>query len=548
MSEYRSRKVKLWCELDGVEMEIVRFGADYRLNSIPSGSVQLALGRRADTLAPHPIHSMIKRLRNKKPIKVWGQFTSGGSFNFGPLNAEDPPDGETALLFDGYTTGPGYERGTSAASYTIGIEGWLADLAYSSAISKSLHPSSPSDLVFPAVMRAPTPETAAGAQALGGMTGAVTAALFSNPQFYDDLWSNGLKLWFQALANQDHLAALGSPLAVTGSLGPNGPNTQALKALSRMNLGDMGSPALKLDLGGASASRLHIARNIQKELSRQTLETAAAQTMWDALIGMAGSFMFAVSPGIEKAAVVPLNPVLRKHYKTIYANEYDGGSLSGDMPRVLRAVGLFGSMRTEGNSTPGGSDQPDFRQIGIGGWYEPAGAADGLVLLRTIPGWLNGPAAELFLQPWIGRNALLFPTAAAPNAPAGGPPPSTWSSVLAGMNDVINQFARSVYAGEVLKYRSGTLSGKFRTDIAPGSIIRLETAAEKFVGPADELGQFLFATVTQVSLFADAEASRAVTTLGLAHHRAEDENTADATSMDRHPLYATSWSGGSLRK
>lgn len=542
---FLGRKLKLWAVVDGTEMDVVRFGADYQLNTIPTGSIQLALGRRMDTLDPHPIHAKVKTLRNKKPVQVFAQFTAHGRQGDPPANAEDPADGETVLVFDGYTTGPGYERMTAGAGYSIGMEGWLADLNYSSAISKASHPSNPADLAFPTVMRLLDANLAPSAQAGGGITAQSMASVFLGPAATADFWTNGMKKWFEALAGTDHLATIGG--LAGQAIGNSGGNNQALAALARMLTGSLGSPALAFDLSGAGAAQIHIARKITTTLAEMTLETVAGSTMWDNLIAMANDFMFAVVPGVEKAAVVPYNPVLRDPYKTIFATEYDAIQLAGDMPRILRAVGLFGSKAMDGGPPTVGGPVP-YKELGIGGWFEPNGSNGGQVILRQAPGWLDGVAPEIFMENRTRPVDLVVPTGPNPAVPAGAPPMPPPVDVLRGLNPVINRFAQAVYALEVLKFRRGSLTGKFRLDIAPGSAVRVETAAERFIGEKDEFGQELYATVTGVSLFADSEAQKASTTFALAHHRAPDENTAEATSMARHPLYSTLWKGGPLRK
>lgn len=551
---FLGRKLRLWAVVDGTEMEVAQFGADYQLNTIPTGSIQLPLGRRVGDLRPHPVHSAVKRLRNKKPVQVFAEFKAHGAQGNPPGNAEDPPDGQAVLVFDGYTTGPGYERMTAGAGYSIGMEGWLADLNFSSALSKASHPTNPADLAFPTVLRLLTPSSAASVGASGGLTGDSLAGVFLGPAAAADFWANGMKKWFEALAAQDHLAELGGPVAqALGALGGGlagagggGRNDQALAALARMTTGSLGSPALAFDLSGAGAAQIHIVRNITTQLAAMTLESVASTTMWDNLIGMANEFMFAVAPGVERAAVVPYNPVLRDPYKTIFASEYDDIKLSGDMPRVLRAVGLFGSRMMDGGPPVQGDPVP-YKEIGIGGWYEPAGGAGGQVILRQAPGWLAGLAPEVYLQSRSKPTDLVVPTGPDPKAPAAAPQPAP-ADVFKGLNQVVNRFAQAAYATEVLKFRSGTLVGKFRTDVAPGSVVKVETAGERFVGPDDQFGQELYAAVTRVSLFADGEGQKASTTFGLAHHRAPDENTSEATSMSRHPLYATTWKGGPLRK
>lgn len=545
MSFFRGRKFQLRAVVDQTEMEIIQFGADFELNTIPQGQIVLGLGRDADTLKAHPIHSKINSLRLKKPVQVYCKALPHGQDLPAPGNGpsdEDPPDNEEVLLFDGYTTGGAYQRGTAGAGYSISMEGWLADLAYSSAISKALHPASPAQLAFPAALQLVTPESGAATAASSNLTGASLASTVLSVGVGGDLWKEGIKKWFELLCAQDHLATQGS--LIGQQVGSSGPNSAALNALKRMDTGELRSPGLKIELGGAGAAMQQIDRNIKRIIAEETLESVAGHTLWDNLINLGSNFMFVVVPGVERAAVVPFLPILREPYKTIYANEYDDGQLSGAMPRVLRAVGLFGSKEWAGGPPIVGGDAA-YKEIGIGGIYEAPGTAGGLVLLKQAPLWLAGVAPEVYLENAPGPPVV--PAAPAPGVPGGvpGPPPK---DVMKGLNDAINKFAQAMYGMEVLKYRQGTMSGKFRTDIAPGSVVRIETAGEKFIGADDQFGQEMFACVTRVSLFVSSEGQKASTTFALAHCRGKDENNADQTSMAAHPLYSTKWIGGPLRK
>jgi len=543
MSFFRGRKFQLRAVIEQQELEIIQFGADFELNTIPQGQIVLGLGRDAQTLKAHPIHSMINKLRLKKPVQVYCKAIPHGQDLPAPGNgpsAEDPPDNQQVLLFDGYTTGGAYQRSTAGAGYSISMEGWLADLAYSSAISKALHPASPAQLAFPAAIQLVTPESGAATAASSNLTAASLASTVLNVAVGGDLWKEGIKKWFEMLCEQDHLISQGS--LVGRQVGSSGPNAVAKNALARMDTGELLSPGLKIELGGAGAAMQHIDKNIKRIIAEETLENVAGHTLWDNLINLGSNFMFAVVPGVERAAVVPFLPILREPYKTIYANEYDDVQLSGAMPRILRAVGLFGNKEWAGG--PPIEASTAYKEIGIGGIYEAPDTKGGLVLLKQAPMWLAGIAPEVYLEGAVGPPVV--PVAAAPGVPGGGRAPV--GDVLKGLNGAINKFAQAMYAMEVIKYRQGTLAGKFRTDIAPGSVVRVETAGEKFIGADDQFGQELFACVTRVSLFLTSEGQKASTTFALAHCRGKDENNADQTSMATHPLYSTKWNGGPLRK
>jgi hypothetical protein len=100
-----------------------------------------------------------------------------------------------------------------------------------------------------------------------------------------------------------------------------------------------------------------------------------------------------------------------------------------------------------------------------------------------------------------------------------------------------------------LKGRIGEVSGKLRFDIAPGSSVRVETGRAKNIPAADDqLAQNMYATVMQVSYLVNAEAGQAGTAFTLAHVRTESENKADATSVEKPPMYKRAWRGAPMIK
>jgi hypothetical protein len=85
------------------------------------------------------------------------------------------------------------------------------------------------------------------------------------------------------------------------------------------------------------------------------------------------------------------------------------------------------------------------------------------------------------------------------------------------------------------------MSGKLRFDIAPGSVVAIETA------PTDREAQdILFATVTQVAFAIDAERAAAGTSFTLAHIRTSAENEDPTLTSVRSPLYKAIWKGAPL--
>ena len=103
-------------------------------------------------------------------------------------------------------------------------------------------------------------------------------------------------------------------------------------------------------------------------------------------------------------------------------------------------------------------------------------------------------------------------------------------------------FAEHWFKNEVLSQRYGEVSGKFRLDIAPGSIIKILTPDDAI----EKNEQPMFASVTQVSIVINAEQHAAGTTFILSNLRSDEENKNEIYTSDTPPLYEEGWSGCDL--
>ena len=102
-----------------------------------------------------------------------------------------------------------------------------------------------------------------------------------------------------------------------------------------------------------------------------------------------------------------------------------------------------------------------------------------------------------------------------------------------------------------MQLRYGELSGILRFDIAPGSILKIDTptAENRLTGIGKN---FVVATVTSVSFVIDSERGIAGTSFGLGHIRQPNEETKEKFTTAGPPMYSknpaapTAWYGGPL--
>lgn len=547
---YSYAQVSLWAVIAGTELPVVRFVSDFEINAIPRATVVIALGRDAGrTQAASPIHSILDRLTVRQPVQVYASFTGRASAIPPAMTVEDPklPLGPF-LVFEGYTTGFGDQRSTTSANYTLELVHWLVDLASSSALSAAAQPSIPADLAFPNALRVFTPDTVAGRTAGGGLCGTSLSSLVIRADTVDDLWGNGILPWFRLLASTDHLAdgATGGEFGRLFGTKTAGPNAAALAALDRMVPKTKKMPPLKFRTLPDGALADAIARNIKDEIVQTSFDSLLGQTLWDHLVTMSASYLFAIVPCISTALVVPWLPTLRTPWSICRAADVTERSLAGDMPQLIRGVALTaGKSYDAGAALPAdrAGDPPGgvYRTLGVGAYLN---GDKGVVIIREAPTWLAGVPVQVYMNP-IETIDQVRNTPAAPTAGPTSTRPTPGDD-LSRMSPSLTAFARTLYGLEVLKFRTGTVYGKFRCDLCPGSIVQVDGAGEKFLAAADQLGRPVFAAISRVSQGIDAESRQAWTAFGLAHVRTEAENKADATSLAEHPLYADTWPGADL--
>lgn len=532
-------RFSLTAEIAGETHQLVNFQMSFALNTVPRASALMAVGRNARNVSEvAPIHKVANQLIYLQPAKIYmeaiGTFSSSN---------ETWPDGRT-LLFDGYLTGTSYQRSGSAVMLQLDFTHWLADLQFSSCVSDVSHPSNP----YSYTHRAATTLPGAGG---GGPTWLGQYApdeLFAVENIEADFWGQAIQPFFTALAKQDLFALEGSDQHEACFSREGGANRQALLALERMVGGsgsNVSSPSyvpLKFQPGPLGSE---LSEAVGKCVMNTLADSDFFQSFWDNLVVKLGpQFCFSLVPQIDKAFLAPVIPGLRTHYdREIYAMDQEFVSIQSILPRPLRAVGLLNSFGQECQANQGQDSAP--ADAGSGGCYAPAGAAEakGQVLVVRAPSWLTFVTETMEIT---GATNSVYTKSA--TTPTGGGPKAVKSpnQALKDTKQLAEWYCQYVYMCEALRGRSGTLAGKFRLDIAPGSTVKIHASPERFLGGEDTLGSDLFATVNTVTCSLDAENGRAGTGFGLMHVRTGPENEDDKTSIPIHPLYAQAYTGAPL--
>jgi hypothetical protein len=536
---YAGWKVRGRAIIGGIDVPISQFTVESAINTIPRASMVLSLGQdsfQRKSAAAQVLAKSSEKLKVEIKLTVTpeSKLTTPG---MKPPRPDELPEGEFTI-FEGTTSGHGYESMPDRRGYVIQAEHWLADLNYSSSLSAGLHPNNPLDLSFPAFIRSVDPNTKSGT--VSGLTAPGASISLLGPDVTQDLWAKGILVWFKTLAQTDNLADVlvtgNSQLARLLGNNPTQPNAIAANALNRMSPSD----AVPLNLNNATndIAALNIANNIKMKIASLKFEDIWSRTLWDLLVGFSADFMFAVVPTVDAAYVVPWMPMQKNPWKTIESSAADRQALSGDTPRSLRTVCLRTMASDFSASLPDQNNATQtMKELGLGVYTNPK-LSDGQLLVRDAPDWLATVNHELALETAANPDNLIR---SAPGAPNNAPQNNGYSgtAVMQGMSPVLNNFAKSIYLSEVLKLRQGSVYGRLRTDIAPGSALKCGLA-----DAGDGISRYVHGNAVGVTISVDCDSLQAYTSFTLAHIRTEEQN--DDLGLAAHPLYKDPWIGTRL--
>lgn len=540
MSEpYLVTKIRAWALFNNAKFDdVVSVSATFALNSIPTASVVVAVGRtgepRGNGQGPlATIHSKLKALRPRDKATIFAQIEE---IEGQPITAIKPG---IYKIFDGYIAGMGYQRSNNHANYVINLVHWLDDLNNSSAINGNWFPGVPHDWAQQALFdRAEANGTSAGA-----LVPMVSRKLANYNNLSDDLWKKTIKPLFETMA--------GFSGDVVQERYPSGDgvlqkNDAAKEALNRMpGDGSAYYRELAMRLGGGQDENFDtsVAAFFEKTLGSSFVQN----TIWSKLINeYASQFLFAISPAVEWALPIPFCAGLRwkdGEAKTITAKEYNYANFNANMSQIIEAVYVHYPAASATNVP----DHP-FLNKRLS-FYKPWGyfpkedntPKRGLKLFKNAPGWLTN----------LNPQQLAALVSALGVRDANAIRPNTKNSKIVDTTTehekrvtVIDNFARHWYYTEILQQRYGELSGPLRFDIAPGSIVKIVTPKPELDFGAKDT--FVIASVISTSYVINAERATVGTSFTIAHTKSPDENTDDLYSTPEVPLYRIPFYSGPL--
>lgn len=521
---------------------ISQFVSTFAVNTLPAASLLVAVGRDAATNRLAEIHTSLNLLPVNAIAHVW--------LTADVVDIERAEAGVTqqrTRIFKGTFTGVGWQRNGDTGHFSLHLSHWLNSLDYASAMSASLHPGSPAAYAYPAVF----PQVGFSNVAPGAGSPAWTAVISDaqvTSESLSDIWGNVLHPWMTSRAEDDPIDE-----ALSGDIGEG--NAAALGALELMRPNPAGKP---LALKSGAGDRDIISSGLRKALMSETGGNWINNTLWGKLVGeWAPAYWFSVVPRVEDALIVPFAGGLSgEPWAVIGAEDYASTELSGQLGQVLRAVGIAHPLGTA-TGFDAGLGVP-FELSGLSGFYQPDGIDTGMLLLKQPPKWLSDPLLVNefgMLAEGLDGNPV---NTAMDEEDVGGDrrkfvigkavpqPREAVAEKLKQHQDIMTQYAKQWYVLEMLKARSGTVAGKLRFDVCPGSNVLVKAGSVINVPQAIDVQADLLATVSHVAIAINSESQRAGTVFTLSHIRTATENQKPGFSIDGPALYEEAWPGASL--
>jgi len=524
VADYYRLNVTARAEFDepAIDTPVLSFRLTFALDQIPSAVIRIPLGRDPVTGVVSSALGTITEIEPRTRCRIYASAESSDGRAAPP--GKDPGFPETdTLVFDGFVAALQVVRGVNTASLEIelfGIQGGLAG----------------STMLVTSVTLADLSSSNSNIVVKGGGGAAVAWDIFAmlarNP-IEEDLWGQGiLPVMTQAIT----LTSVWTALADNGA---------AQGALDRINIGNV-LPVQTLSLAGHNAPSLLLRATVARTLGNHFYDTWASNTgqgdMWNVIQELANLFMFHFVPAVNEDVLAPITPSLGgEPYRVIDPDEYSHSAavptFSPSNYAYRATVGLYATtFRTpQWDETSGIATKLGVATVAhkLQGWQ-------GMVQLVQAPEWLipSGAPAEHT----VGKGGAV-PDASNPDVAA---------EHLA-YGDSVNKFLESTLGNSVaatdlyeklfLHRGSLVVTGRLRMDIAPGSLIKINTPGERFSGKKDVFYGMVSSVTVHMSA-GDGQGGSAGTSLNVVSVRSEREHETLTTPY--HPLYHQTWVGGRL--
>ena len=533
-----------YAEIEGTRVDILSFEITYELNEIPTATFFPVVGRDAQTGEEAEGIDALINAKPYTPIKI---YMTGETELDSPQAPDEPgfPYGEDTLVFDGVFQGVRYRStrqlgtGKGVVGLAASASGWLVGLVGTSANNTKTTVKGAGGFAEAANLGID------GNPLLSAIFNITTAVSSNVNNAVDDLWKSFIKPLFLSIANNE---------TVWGDT----ENDSALEALNRMDDEEQfGSDAeLLLTFG-------EIRGDVPKETVGEWLLTTLVanlyyqwrtKSIWDALKAAANEFTFQIVPLIDTATCAPVFGALGGDaYIIVAPDEYHDINITFRTPQLITKVVV-----TSGNvgQVSPWADGPRYSAV-IG----QASADDvtplayeGATISVQAPHWLAAePTIGKLTKVGLGKDEFGIPDGTNPEFQQYTPQDDEnytriYNSFIT--SEMGNAYARLKLLNVMLKARTGSLTGRFRLDIAPGSTIAVEVIGGGKFSDSQE-PRYIYGLVQSVVLKMDGGAGgtgNASTTLFLRNVMTAQEHDGylGILTEEKHPVFQARYGGAKL--
>lgn len=548
LPDYFYTSVQATVLIGGKEYPLSNFKITYTINEIPVATFGIALGRSV-TNGPDKVstaHGMFDSIKPFTPVEIKTKLTAkDGRFfsNSGDSIAKRDSglkNGQFQTVFKGFLFTPTQEK-TAGRSATLTFQalGYFAAMGGSTEVTTGLISTK---LESGADVIAIQLGTSLSAKTAYHNLGALIRTRSDKRNVDDFLLTDLFPSILQMINSYESVGAGGSGGA-GGVAGARAVNTSARAELERLRNYPLGSSVLSLDYG-TTPKELYdkaLARQYNDALNKRWFDSGA--DLWTILKEFSYLFAFKIVPAIEHDALIAVTYGLNgEPWRAFEPSDYWQIHLTPDaftkeFYSYVGSVGLNAPNTYHSlfqDKLPKGVAIGFARLPNLGVGSLTADVA-GRMVTEDTPTFMLCPGPASKESGLGGRPA---PDAANPNTAIQSGNHGEDMRVWYG-RDMGNSYAQVILHDKVFEHRTCTITGRFRLDIAPGSLVRIRTIGDRFVGK-DEI---LYGHAIRVTLSCDSGSDLSTEVL-IGSIRTKTEH--ELYTVPVHPLYKKRWVGAML--
>ena len=520
-------RVRAKALINGEELPLQSFSVNYVLNDIPTAELEIALGRGMSGPGKGKVSSgwgMLSSIKPFTPVEIKINLEAENGKFSGSDEDDGLKQGTDQTIFKGFLFTPSQskDRLGSSASLLFQAIGAPAAIAGTTQFAVGLANTKPDK---------------AGNSQIVARLGAANTKL-SNIDVFIKQSSAINRINDFVLDLYELIAKATGAFSLTD-------NRSALSAINRMRGYPLGTSTIVLEFGpniNARYWQMAMARFYAEKILGKWRNPESGADLWAVLREITQSLLVHIVPAIEHDAMAPITLGLGgQQWRTYNPSDYWGITLTPDpfTPEFYSYVGKVGMYM------PSSSYSLLQEKLEVG---KTMGYADLDKKFDTSLGETIGGKAIIIRTPQF----LLCPGPSGPSTGLGGTPtpdaadPRTFIQEVK-FGDIItvfmarrlgDDFCRCMLHDKIFAHRKGVIVGRFRLDIAPGSLLKIKTIGERFVGEVEVFyGHAYFVTLRGGN-------GRMETQVGVVSIRTETEH--EQFTVPEHPLYQTRWAGAKL--